>query len=216
MFTSLRKLQANRANAQKSTDAKTPEGKAASAQNRTTHGLLGQFRVLPSEHQDRFDALLDQLMADEKPVGIAEIELIKKMAESMWLSQRARRYQEACFVVKPQTGNQLASNQAEIAVRPELERYLRYQAHHDRAYQRASAELLKRRKERLKAEIGFESQQRLEAEENRRRNNEHRRAERHKQAVAQADQRLQREIIHTERLKIASAACAAPSNSGVA
>ncbi len=56
MFTSLRKLQANRANAQKSTGAKTPEGKAASAQNRTTHGLLGQFRVLPGEHQDRFDA----------------------------------------------------------------------------------------------------------------------------------------------------------------
>ncbi len=191
MFTSLRKLAANRENAQKSTGPISAAGKEKVSQNRTTHGLLGQFRVLPGEHQDRFDALLDQLIEDENPVGIAEIELVKKMAESMWLAQRARRYQEACFVVKPQTGEQLAGNQAEIAVRPELERYLRYQAHHDRAYARASAELLKRKKERRLLEVGFESQQRAEAQEKRRDANENRKDELHKIAVAAASKRLE-------------------------
>ncbi len=211
MFTSLRKLQANRANAQKSCGPVTEEGRAKSAQNRTTHGLLGQFRVLAGEHQDRFDALLDQLMDDENPVGIAEIELVKKMAESMWLAQRARRYQEACFVVKPQTGDQLAGNQAEIAVRPELERYLRYQAHHDRAYARASAELLKRRKQRLDAEIGFESQKRAEAQEQRRENNENRKSQQHKYAVAMAETRLERELVRTSRVKAAAANASQPA-----
>ncbi len=192
MFKSFRKLQANRANAQKSTGPTSAAGKEKVSQNRTTHGLLGQFRVLPGEHQDRFDALLDQLIDDENPLGIAEIELVKKMAESMWLAQRARRYQEACFVVKPQTGDQLAGNQAEIAVRPELERYLRYQAHHDRAYARASAELLKRRKERRLAEIGFESQKRAEADEKRRAAAEERKTESHQIAIARAAARLRR------------------------
>ncbi len=141
-----RQLAANRENAQKSCGPVSVAGKEKVSQNRTTHGLLGHFRVLAGEHQEKFGALLDQLVIDEQPAGIAEVELVKKMAESMWLSQRARRYQEACFVVKPQTGDQLAGNQAEIAVRPELERYLRYQAHHDRAYARASAELIAKKR----------------------------------------------------------------------
>ncbi len=205
MFTSLRKLQANRANALKATGPTSAAGKEKVSQNRTTHGLLGQFRVLPGEHQDRFDALLDQLIEDENPVGIAEIELVKKMAESMWLAQRARRYQEACFVVKPQTGDQLVGNQAEIAVRPQLERYLRYQAHHDRAYARASAELLKRKKERRLAEIGFESQQREQAQERRRETNENRKDELHKIAIATAQKRLE---LHEVKLFTLTAATA--------
>ncbi len=144
----------------------------------------------------------------------------------MWLAQRARRYQEACFVVKPQTDgpdsprgawmserkslslradvvgpgsheHQLAGNQAEIAVRPELERYLRYQAHHDRAYARASAELLKRRNERRKAAIGFESQKLKAAEETRKQ-------ERHQLAVSLAKVRLEHEVLKNRKLKTTS------------
>ncbi len=204
MFTSLRKLQANRDNAQLSTGPTSVAGKEKVSQNRTTHGLLGQFRVLTGEHQEKFDSLLDQLITDENPVGIAEIELVKKMAESMWLSQRARRYQEACFVVKPQTGDQLAGNQAEIAVRPELERYLRYQAHHDRAYARASNELLKRKKERRLAEFGFESQKRAEAQEERRGNDENRKVEKHKIAIAGHQKRLEREEFQLCALRAAA------------
>ena len=200
MSLNFRRLKANRANAQKSTGPTTPEGKSKVAQNRTVHGLTGAFHVLEGEDQALYDALLDQLMLDEKPVGIAEIELVKKMAEHTWLRERASRFQEACFIVMPRTPEQRANVEAEMAVRPELERYLRYQAHHDRAYARASAELLKRRKERRDLEIGFESQKSREAGETRRAARENRQVERHNIAVATAQTKLERELIRTAKL----------------
>ena len=68
----------------------------------------------------------------------------------------------------PQTPEQKNNAEADVRVRPELERYMRYQSHHDRAYQRAAAELLKRQKERRLAEIGFASQKRADVQEIRR------------------------------------------------
>jgi hypothetical protein len=123
--------------------------------------------VLPGENQEAFDNLFEQFMLDEKPVGSVEVELVRKMAEHTWLRERAARCQEACFVVMPQTPEQAKNDEAEVRVRPELERYIRYQSHHDRAYQRAAAELLKRPKERRLAEIGLVSQKRAEANETR-------------------------------------------------
>jgi hypothetical protein len=184
-------LEANRENAKKSTGPRSSEGKAKVSQNRVTHGLTGAFQVLPGENAENFDKLLNQLMTDEKPVGIAEIELVKKMAQHFWCSERASRFQEGCFLVIAQTPEQLEDGEAEIRVRPELERYTRYQAHHDRAYARASAELLKRRKERRQMENGFESQKRAEAQEQRREANENRKVERHKTAVATDQKKLE-------------------------
>ena len=208
-----RQFAANRSNAQKSTGPKTQEGKAKVSQNRTVHGLTGRFQVLEGEDQERFDALVDQLMLDEKPVGLAEIELVKKMAQHMWLSERATRFQEACFLVMPRTPEQLENVEAEIRVRPELERYTRYQAHHDRAYARASAELLKRRKERCLAEIRFESQKRAQAQEQRREQEENRNIERHRSAVALNDKRLEyQEIrISAEKSSTSGRKIAAPA-----
>jgi hypothetical protein len=190
-MSSIRQIFANRENAKKSSGPVTPEGKAISSQNRTVHGLSGQFRVIAGENQAAFDDMLDEFMRDEQPIGIAEVELVKKMVESIWLSNRARRYQEACFVVKPQTREQLDRNEAEVAVRPELERYERYQAHHDRGYARAAAELLRRKKERRLLQNGFESQKRHEAQERRRENHENRVVELHRFAVADAELGLQ-------------------------
>jgi hypothetical protein len=93
-------------------------------------------------------------MEEEKPACLAEVELVKKMAEHTWCSERASRLQEGCFLIT-RTDEQRKNLQGEVVIHPQLERFLRYQAHHDRAYQRASDELLKRRKERLKAERGF-------------------------------------------------------------
>ena len=201
-----KQLLANRANAQKSTGPSSPEGKAKSAQNRTVHGLTGAFQVLEGESQATFDALVDQLMIDEQPLGIAEIELVKKMAEHMWLSERASRFQEACFLVMPQTPDQIDNVEAEIRVHPELERYTRYQAHHDRAYARASAELLKRRKERRLAQSGFESQQRAARAAELREGRESRQVERHLHAVA-----LDKKHLELAEIKVFAASASAGS-----
>ena len=202
MFLSKRKLEANRANAQKSTGPSSPAGRAAVAQNRTKHGLTGSFQLLPTEDVDQFEELLNQFMLDEQPVGIAEVELVKTMVQHLWMTRRADCLMNACFLIQ-ETGQE---RQCQItAVRPELERYLRYQTTHQRAYQRASNELLKRKKERRLAEVGFESQKRAHAQEERREKDENRKTETHKLRIATAEKRLE---LYDARIFAANAAAA--------
>jgi len=82
-------------------------------------------------------------------------------------------------------------------VRTDMDRYIRYQIQHDRAYQRASQELIQRRKERLKAEIGFESKKRAEADREQRAEIHPYRVEHHKTAVAISKTKLEREQTKT-------------------
>ena len=182
-----KQIAANRRNAQKSCGPKSAETKATVSQNSLKHGLCAKFRVLEEvEKQEKFDAFLNQLIEDEQPVGQAEIELVVKMAEHTWLAKRALRLQNNCFALEPKTPEQLKSGEIPVGVDYHLEHYVRYHAAQDRAYQRASAELQKRKKARQLAEIGFASQKRLQAEELRK-------AEKHAVHMATAKLRRQRE-----------------------
>lgn len=163
-----KQIAANRRNAKKSCGPKSVAGKAKVSQNRLVHGLLGRFQVLEGEDQQCYDKLVDQLIVEQKPVGLLETELVKKMSEHMWLSDRARRYQEGCFVVLSRTPEQIKNDQAEMGVLADLERFTIYQAHQDRAFQRALNNLQKLRKERQSNEIGFEREKRAQAAEVRR------------------------------------------------
>ncbi|MGH9655541.1 MAG: hypothetical protein ACRD6B_19020 [Bryobacteraceae bacterium] len=183
-----KQIAANRRNAQKSTGPKSVETKAKVAQNGVKHGLCAKFRVLKElEKQEDFDALLNQLMEDEQPVGQAEIELVVKMAEHTWLAKRALRFQNQCFALEPKSPEQVKKGEIPVGVDlTYLEYYVRYHAAQDRAYQRASTELQKRKKARQLAKIGFASQKRAEAEESRK-------AEKHAVHIATAKLRKQRE-----------------------
>ena len=159
-----KQIEANRRNAQKSTGAKSVEGKAAVSQNRFKHGLCGmRFAVMPGESQQEYETLLNDLMRAEAPADAAEVQLVIKMAQHTWYSQRGSLLQNGCFESEATTG----THQARVTVRKDLDVYTRYQAHHDRCYQRASAELQKRKKERRLAEIGFEREKRAQAKEKR-------------------------------------------------
>jgi hypothetical protein len=186
-----KKLAANRANALKSTGPRTEAGRQKVSQNRTKHGLCGDFTV-PALYEDQavYDDLLERFMQAEQPADDVERELVAKMARHTWLSKRALTLQEACFLFQPQTEDQKARNRQAVAVMKDIYVYLRYQAHHDRAYQRAAAELAKRRKDRLSAAVGFESQKRAKAEEKRREKREIQRDELHFYKVATAKRRL--------------------------
>jgi len=163
--------------------------KAKVSQNALQHGLCGRFRVLPEvEHQEQFDTFLNQLIEDEQPVGQAEMELVVKMAECTWRAKRAGRLQDMCFVLEEKTPEQIANGVIPVGVDPRFERYVRYQAAHDRGYQRASAELQKRKEKRRLAEIGFARQEREQAAENRR-------IEKHTVDMATRNMRRQREEI---------------------
>lgn len=158
-----KQIAANRANAQKSRGPTSAAGVQASSQNRRTHGLCGDFIVLSFEDQQRFNTLLERFVAIEQPADDPEHELVLKMARHTWQSHRASQMQESVIAPEPRSQQQEQTGHAPIAVNVQgLELYLRYQAHHDRSYQRAAAELAKRQKARQLAAIGFESQKRDE------------------------------------------------------
>ena len=194
MSISKRKLAANRANAQKSTGPSSADGRETVSQNRTTHGLCGRFRVLRCEKQAEYDDLLERFLQAEQPADAVERELVAKMARHTWLSERATRFQEACFLFQPPTPEQAARNVQSCGVMKDIRVYERYQAHHDRAYQRASTELARRRKDRQLAARGFESQKRSEAEEKRRDQRQNQRDEWHLYKVATAKIRVEQDL----------------------
>ena len=150
-------LNANRANAQLSCGPKTEAGRAASSQNRTTHGLArhnGTFVLLSSEDPNGFEALKASLAAEHCPTTETESILINGMAESHWLANRAQTLQNTCL--DPHTG--------QIANAPLFSLYLRYQTTHTRSFHKSLNDLLKLRAETRKIQNGFEAQTRKEEE----------------------------------------------------
>ena len=156
------KLEACRVNGAKSQGPISAVGRAKAAQNAIKHGLCGKFFVLPSESQEGYNDLLQRFINAEKPIDDVEYELVAKMARSTWMSERSVRMQNACFIQQPQTEELKAESMGYISVRDDLDKFLRYQTTHDRAYARAAAELAKRRKERAAEERRFVSQKAAE------------------------------------------------------
>ncbi len=144
---------ANTANAQLSRGPVTDQGKATSCLNRLVHGLAGAFRVLPWETQSEFDALFEAFREEYVPQSATEHILVHKAAQHHWFSSRASRLQEDIMPDNPE---------AEVDSK-RLTLYLRYQATHDRAFQRCIRELRAIKNDRRREQIGFESQKRAEA-----------------------------------------------------
>jgi len=85
-----RQIAANRANAKKSTGPKTEEGRLASSQNATTHGLLSEIIVLQTEREPGFQELLDLLTGEIERRTALEIGYVESMAVTRW--RQARRW----------------------------------------------------------------------------------------------------------------------------
>src|SRR5258706_1912240 len=79
--TSLRKIEANRRNAQRSTGPKTPEGKAKSSQNAITHGILVNkfLNGAAPETVAEIEALAAGIREHYQPVGTLEVLLVEKI-----------------------------------------------------------------------------------------------------------------------------------------
>jgi hypothetical protein len=145
---------ANRENSQKSTGPVTPEGQQASSQNATQHGLSSSrtFQILSDEDAVEFKELIEDLKEHYQPQTQVELDLLHRLAQHDWLRARAIRWQNLCL----DPGEHIA-DPARFAV------YLRYQTSNERAYANCLKELLTGRAETRKVEIGFVSQKRSEA-----------------------------------------------------
>lgn len=147
--TSAAQLTANRENAQLSRGPVTPQGKAVVSQNRRTHGLAGNFTVLPWESSEDFQLLKQAFYAEHQPQTDYEHHLVDSLIQHYWLKERAVRLQEQLLMN--------AADPTEVDGK-KLSLFLRYQSTHERSYYKAERELQNLKKEKAKQQIGFESQ----------------------------------------------------------
>ncbi len=90
---SIKRLEANRLNAQKSTGPKTPKGKAKAAQNAVSHGLTASRPVLSIEDKDEFDCFANDILVWLDPQNPIETLLARRIAILSWRLQRAAVYE---------------------------------------------------------------------------------------------------------------------------
>jgi hypothetical protein len=87
----------NRENARKSTGPRTEAGKAASSQNRLSHGLCSSRLLVFGETQAEFDALEAEVLATFAPVTPEETFLVQQLTVALWRFNRARRVEAKTF-----------------------------------------------------------------------------------------------------------------------
>jgi hypothetical protein len=185
-------IAANQANSQLSSGPTSAEGKAASARNNTRHGLAptvtatNDFVVMPNESQCEFEARLDELRSEHQPATASEHLLVNGMAQHAWLRRRAQTLQhERCF----------GSRGSEIDDQKSFALYLRYEITHERGFHKCLNDLLKLRAEKRKQEIGFESQQRKNAEEQRQQEKHKMKKDRHQFDVLLTEARVDGQLM---------------------
>mgnify|MGYP001828964736 CR=1 FL=1 len=81
-------LEANRANAQRSTGPKTPSGKARSSMNAVKHGLTAKKIVIGDEDPHQFDLSREAIEERFKPRSVMERELTERLAGIAWRLRR--------------------------------------------------------------------------------------------------------------------------------
>ncbi len=140
------RAQINRENAAHSTGPRSEPGKLASSRNSLQHGLASGQIIIPGEDPSQFEALLNDLLAEHQPSTSTEELLVREMAQSYWLTQRALRLQNECF-------NRDGVDEKRLSL------FLRYQTTHERAFHKALNTLLKLQKQHARDfKPGFVSQ----------------------------------------------------------
>ena len=92
---SKRQLEANRRNALRSSGPRTAAGKAVARDNALKHGFLSRHLIIEGESAEDFQQLLDELMAEYRPVGVVETGLVEQVAICLWRKARFVRAEAA-------------------------------------------------------------------------------------------------------------------------
>ena len=90
-MTTERKRAANARNARRSTGPRTTAGKARSARNAITHGLLSREALLPGEDHKKFEALTEGLRKCFPPKDMYDEILVDIMTREVWKMRRLGR-----------------------------------------------------------------------------------------------------------------------------
>lgn len=90
-MTSLRQLEANRLNAQRSTGPKSLVGKERSRRNAVRHGLCAETVIHRFEEADEFQAFAEALARDFPTRNFLERELLGRLIAILWRLRRSAR-----------------------------------------------------------------------------------------------------------------------------
>src|SRR5262249_61160175 len=93
----MRRIEANRQNAQRSTGPKTAEGKARVAQNAITHGLLSREARIADEAPEALEDLSEAVRAAWNPEGAQEQLLVELMIDALWRRRRLGRVEAGIY-----------------------------------------------------------------------------------------------------------------------
>ena len=96
-MTSLRQIESNRRNAQKSTGPKTQSGKARSSQNAVRHGLTAETVIGPLEDPADYQAFEQAVTTAYDAETAVERELVLRLASLLWRLRRATAV-ETCLL----------------------------------------------------------------------------------------------------------------------
>jgi hypothetical protein len=94
-MTSIRRIEANRRNAQNSTGPRTQAGKERSKRNAIKHGLRSEDVVLPTEDPRAFQEHLEAWVEDWQPPSMARQHLVEQAAVASWRLKRCVRLETA-------------------------------------------------------------------------------------------------------------------------
>jgi hypothetical protein len=92
------KLDANRANAQRSTGPRTAEGKARSSRNAMTHGIFCKDLLVPGEDPAAFAEVREGILRRLNPRDALELALVEESISSAWRLRRLRTAEHEAYV----------------------------------------------------------------------------------------------------------------------
>jgi hypothetical protein len=96
-MTSLKQIEANRANARRSTGPVTEEGKLRSRCNAVRHGLTAETVIGALEDADDYRAFEQAIIADYDAQSAVERELVLRLASLLWRLRRATTMETGLF-----------------------------------------------------------------------------------------------------------------------
>jgi len=121
-MTSLKQIEANRHNAEKSTGPRTPEGKRRSRANAFRHGLTAETVIGVLENVEDYVAFEAALMTEYGPQSVVAHELVARLASLLWRLRRATAIEKGLFEMQadPLAGFRqlMKSSRTQVAISP--------------------------------------------------------------------------------------------------
>ncbi|HXK01944.1 MAG TPA: hypothetical protein VMS37_06040 [Verrucomicrobiae bacterium] len=150
-------IAANRANAQKSTGPRTPEGKTASSMNALKHGMDAASIVIPGEDPADYERIASEYRRDLDPRSALEQFQVDTIIRCDWQRRRLRRIEAKLYRALLAEGETPEEIDVDILRDSPTGKLLRKTfaqiASLERAHSRALAELRRIRREREQSDL---------------------------------------------------------------